>query len=115
VGTTSLDLFRSGNAGGAGLDRVRISGQDPDVDTYADPTTGAIWVQANGKGASTLDAPDPTWTGKAWRLPSGSPYPDVLIVWNDDPGHWAWSPTIDMPLSDYLNALGAANALFVRV
>ena len=115
MGITSLDLFRSGNASTAGLERVRINGRDPDVDTFADPATGVIWVRANGKGASTVDAPDPTWTGKVWRLAKGSPFSNTLIVWNDDPGHWAWAPAVDMPLADYVGYLTAASVLFVKV
>lgn len=115
MGVTSIDLFRSGNAAGAGLDRVRINSHDPDVNTFTDPVTGADWVQADGMGASTFDAPQTTWTGKTWYLPKGSPYPDTLLVWNDDPGHWAWSPATDMPLSAYLDALRTASALFVKV
>jgi len=38
-----------------------------------------------------------------------------LYLWNDYPGHWAWEPAIDMPLSDYEAALAAINAKFIRV
>ncbi len=115
MGITLLDLFRSGNASSAGLDRVRIIGQDPDVTTYVDPATGATFVQADGKGVSTWDAPGTSWTGKTWVLPKGSSYPDTLIVWNDDPNHWTWAAAADMSFADYQAALATANALFVKI
>src|SRR4051794_27951046 len=99
MGTTTLDLYRSGNSGGAGLERVRTNGSNADVDVFVDQS-GQTWVLADGKGASTWDAPDPAWRGKPWRLPAGSPYPDSVLAWNDDPGHWSWAPVTDMPLED---------------
>jgi hypothetical protein len=115
MGTTSLDLFRSGNTTTARLDRVRINGPNSDVDTYVDTGTGATWVQANGKGISTQDAVDPSWTGTPWRLPAGAAYPSHLLLWNDNPGHWLWAPEHDMPLTTYEDALRVVNALFVKV
>jgi hypothetical protein len=88
MGITTLDLFRSGNAGGARLERVRTNGINADVDTYVDPNSGQLWVKADGQGSSTFDAVDPTWRGKPWRLPAGENYPAaLLLVWNDEPGH----------------------------
>src|SRR5258708_625173 len=101
MGITTLDLFRSGNAGGAGLEKVRINGSNADVDTYVEPTTRQLWVRADGQGASTSDAVDPTWRGKPWRLPAGTTYPDVLLLWPDDPGHWLWTAAVDMPFVNY--------------
>lgn len=115
MGVTQFDLYRSGNASSARLPAVRIGGSDPDVDVYVDPTTGVEWVRANGKGSSTSDVIDPGWTGRIWRLPPGSVYPDTLELWEDDPGHWLWAPKHDMPLAEYIAALGVVNALFVRV
>jgi hypothetical protein len=112
MGITPLDLFRSGNASGPRLDRVRINIADPDVDTYVDQA-GTTWVVANGKGVSSWDAPDPSWRGKPWRLPRGETYSDLLLLWNDDPGHWTWVAAADMPLVDYEEALRVVGAKFV--
>lgn len=114
MGSTPVDLFRSGNSRNARLDNVRINAAIPDVDTFTD-AVGAIWVKANGKGVSTSDAPDPAWNGKPWQLPAGSPISDHLRVWEDSPGHWVWEPMTDMPLVHYLADLASANARFVPV
>jgi hypothetical protein len=114
MGKTTVDLFRSGNSGSPQLDRVRIAGPDPDVDTLTDHAQ-TVWAIANGKGVSSSDAVDPTWTGKPWHLPAGSTFPDSLQVWEDDPGHWVWEPVSTMKLEDYRNALASVNPQFVKV
>ena len=91
MGITSVDLYRSGNSSSPNLDRVRITGPDRDVDTYVD-AVGTTWVEANGKGVSTEDASNPAWRGTPWRLQAHSPYPDTLVVWEDEPHHYAWAP-----------------------
>ena len=110
MATTALDLFRNGNASGARLDHVRPG---RDVDVWPD-TTGQVWVRANGKGVSTWDAPDPNWS-QPWRLPAGAAYSNDLMLWNDMPGHWLFVPARDILLSDYVAALAAVNAQFVKV
>jgi hypothetical protein len=114
MGVTTIDLYRSGNAGSARLDRVRVQPGNSDVDLFLDPATGEMWVlAANGEGVSTWDAVDPTWRGKPWRLPMGSVYPDSLRVWsNGVPGHWAWAPARTMLLSEYVAALATVTPLF---
>jgi hypothetical protein len=114
MGVTPLSLYRSGNATSARLDRVRTEGPSRDVDTRLD-AEGNIWVIANGKGMSTSDAADSDWRGIPWRLPQGHHYSDVLLVWNDAPGHWVWQPGEDMLLSDYVQALEESNRQFVKV
>ena len=114
MGRTPEDLYRNGNATSPNLDRVRITGPDRDVDSHTD-ASGTVWVEANGKGISTRVAPDPTWRGKPWRLPTGSHYPDELVVWLDEPGHYAWAPAKDMTLQDYKAALLLASKSFVKV
>jgi len=115
MGNTTLDLYRSGNSGGAGLERVRTNGSNADVNVYLHQATGQEWVRADGQGASTWDTLDPSWRGKPWRLRSGAAYPDTLVLWNDDPGHWTWAPAADMPLADYQKALAVVSAKFVKV
>jgi hypothetical protein len=113
MGTTTVDLFRSGHSKHARLIEVRCAhdpanqGRDPDVDSYVDPKTQDIWVSAvQGNGASSWDILRQGWR-KPWRLSAGETYPDSLRLWNDDnpKGHWTWAPSSDMPLSDYVAAL----------
>jgi hypothetical protein len=83
---TPVDLYRSGNASSANMHRVRL--QPPmDVQVYTD-SRSELWVKAFSGGVSTWDAPDPTWSGKVWRAPAGSPVPVGLAVWTDGGGHW---------------------------
>jgi hypothetical protein len=114
MGTTPVDLFHSGNATSARLDQIRTAGSSADVDTITD-AAGGVWVIANGKGASTSDAADPDWRGRPWKLAKGHSYSALLLVWNDDPGHWVWQPTHDTILTDYVDALGRSNLHFVRL
>lgn len=74
-----------------------------------------MWVKANTGGVSTWDTPNAAWRGPTWRLPLGSQYPDELLPTNDAPGHWSWEPSRDMLLVEYVTALEAVNALFVKV
>lgn len=113
MGVTSLTLFRSGNATNARLDKVRTQGPARDVDTRTD-TAGTLWVIANGKGMSTIDAADSGWSGIPWKLLQGHSYSNLLLVWNDAPGHWVWQPAQDMPLSEYVDALSLSNGQFVK-
>lgn len=114
MGSTPIELFRSGNSSSARLDNVRINAARPDVDTFAD-AAGQVWVRANGKGISTWDAVDPGWSGRPWCLAAGSPVSDHLRIWQDAPGHWVWEPVANMPLVHYVADLASANAHFVRV
>jgi hypothetical protein len=114
MGVTPVDLYRNGNASSARLDHVRTGGGNPDVDVQIKPN-GDLWVIANGKGVSTSDAPDEEWNGKPWKLAKGHVYSSLLVVWNDDPGHWVWMPDKDMLLSSYIDELRLSNAQFVKV
>jgi hypothetical protein len=114
MGVTPVDLYRNGNASSARLDHVRTGGGNPDIETYT-IANGAVWVKANGKGVSTFDAPDARWSGKIWKVLKGHVYSNLLIVWNDDPGHWVWSPNQDMPLTAYESELRLSNAQFVKL
>jgi hypothetical protein len=120
MGVTPIELFRSGNSTHSKLHEVRSAhdpgnqARVPDVDSYVDTWSQAIWVSAaTGAGASCWNAPDRRWR-KGWRLPAGTPYPDTLRLWNDDnpPGHWTWAPTYDMPLADFKVALAMVTPLF---
>jgi len=113
MGVTTVDLYRSGNGRHANLQNVR---PPRDADLFLDPGTGEMWVLSyRGKGASTSEAADPTWTGKPYRLPANSPYPDSLRLWKDAPGHWLWAPAQLMLFRDYLAALTTVTSLFQPV
>jgi hypothetical protein len=112
MGVTPVDLYRSGNSTSPNLDRVRTTGPDRDVDSYVHQ--GSTWIEANGKGVSTEVAPNPSWRGRPWRLPAGSRYPDELLVWPDEPGHYSWAPAKDMTLEDYKAALLLAGKGFLK-
>ena len=114
MGVTPVDLFRSGNSTSARLDNVRINRSDSDVDTVID-AANIIWVLANGKGVSSWNAIDPTWTGRPWQLPAGSPVPNELRLWEDEPGHFVWEPAMNMPLPNYASFLAIVSALFIKI
>lgn len=112
MGTTSVDLYRSGNAISANLDKVR---QPKDVDIGIDHQGNLLALAINGKGVSTWDQANPRWR-VAWHLPAGSYYDDqLLLVWEDNPGHWMWAPAADMIFGDYIATLRQVNGLFVKV
>ena len=48
-------------------------------------------------------------------MPAGVAYSGDLTLWNDMPGHWVFVPVRDILLSDYVAALAAVNAQFVKV
>ncbi len=90
------------------MDDVRIKLPNPDIDTFTD-VNGDVWVRARSGGVSTWDAPNSGLRGKAWLIPTGTPYSDRLLVWNDEPGHWVWEPVSDMLLSEFKADLAAVN------
>jgi hypothetical protein len=109
MGKTPVELFRSGNAGSAKLDKPR---RMHDVTVFQ--KNGDDRVQAGSGGMSTMEAPDNTIRGTWWRLAAGTDYNDsLLLVWNDYANHWSWDPAKDMPLSDYMSALADVNSKFV--
>lgn len=113
MGTTSLDLYRNGNAGHARLPDVRLATTPPDIETYVDGS-GVTWVKANTGGASTWSTRNTGLSGQIWRLPAGSAYSDDLVLDNDLPDHWAWAPKQDMTLDRYRELLQDVNVQFVR-
>jgi hypothetical protein len=123
MGVTPIELFRSGNSQHSRLHEVRSAHDpvksgappvDPDVHSYVDVWSQEIWVSsATGSGASSWNAPDSGWR-KAWRLPSGTAYPDTLRLWSDNnpPGHWTWAPAYDMLLADFKAELAKVTPWF---
>jgi len=98
------------------LDNLR----NTDVDIYTDGVHGEICVRAAGtKGVSTWDSVarlvNLNLGGRFWHLPANSIYDDTrLLLWEVRPGSgkWHWTPTRDMPGSEFIAALRAVNALF---
>ena len=105
---TPLDLFRTGNAHGPRMDRVRP------VDIQIAAVTGVDWVFAGTGGISTF-ATRGRLSGQWWKLGAGFDYGSLLLVWNDHGGHWLWEPIRDMLLDDFRSALCATHVGFVRV
>ena len=48
-------------------------------------------------------------------FPAYSAFPDALRLWEDDPGHFVWEPTVPMPLMNYVSLLAIVNPLFVKI
>src|ERR1700692_2267904 len=109
MATTTIDLFRAGNATSARLSHVRAL----DVSIFS--RNGVDWVTARSGGISTFDAKVFSVGGLWWRLPAGTTYDDsVLALVNDIGNHWSWEPVRDMPLASYTAALSAVNVKFIR-
>jgi hypothetical protein len=111
MGTTTLDLYRIGDASGPAMENVVVGSH---IIIFS--SGGQNWVRGtpNG-GASTssrtrrLKAPTSRW----WTLPAGSQFSSLLSVRNDHGKHYVWEAASDMPLADYLDALRDINKRFV--
>ena len=106
MGTTTVDLYRRGNASSARLDHVRRQ----DVTTYQQ--NGVEWVKGKSGGVSTFAVNSPPGAGRVWHLAQGTSYPPELYVWNDHGNHWSWEPDFDMSLADYRAALASVSGNF---
>jgi hypothetical protein len=107
AGTTTVDLYRSGNTTSARMDNVRTQDVTQVTENgvvYVLPNTGGISTSTSAAGLSTT----------VWKIPKATTYPDTLKVWNDSPGHWAWEPAAKMTLSSFTAALAGMNAKAVK-
>jgi hypothetical protein len=105
----AVELFRAASKSSPRFDRVRAD------EVSIERRAHIEWVLGLSGGISTFEAPTGL-RGTWWRLPAGTDYDDALLyVWTDEPGHWSWEPSRDMPLVDYLAALAAVGGKFVRV
>lgn len=107
MGTTTVDLFRSGNAGGPRMDNVR----DKDVEKFQKDS--ADWVKAKKGGISTFSVS--SGQDKEWKAPKGAAYPADVYVHNDHGDHWSWAPAKDMKLTDFVGLMSSCNALFTAM
>jgi hypothetical protein len=109
MGVTPFDLYRIGDNAGAALDYIRVG---TDVNIYV--VNGIDWVIAENNGASVrstmhrLGRPNSRW----WRLAAQTQYSASLDLFNDHGNHWMFVPIRDMPLAEFLRALGVLNARF---
>ena len=116
VATTPVALYRKGRAS-ARLDNLR----NEDVEIYTDLGHPEIGVRGSATvGVSCFDnvAALAGLRGRTWELPANSDYDDTrLLLWRDHPDsdHWNWTPTRDMPGSDFIGALRDVNAKFAVV
>jgi hypothetical protein len=114
AGTTSVDLFRTGNTTSARMENVR-TGVPPqtavDVQTVAEG--GIVFVLPNTGGISTLTSAS-ALGAPVWKIPKGTTYPDTLKVWNDKTGHWQWAPASKMKMADYQAALATINPKAIK-
>ena len=105
--STSLDLYRWGNASSPKLDNVRPT----DLATYKHD--GQDWVEAKSGGISVFS----TDTGEknTWKLPKGTAYAAKLFIFNDHDNHWSIQPSVNMTLVEYQALLRELGARFVKV
>lgn len=113
-GVLKKDLYRSGNATTPRMENVRLERVPPDIETYT--VKGVVWVKARTGGISTTETKPKTGQEKGWwKASAGTKVSPKLTVRNDKPNHWAWEPTVDMPLDDYISLLKEANKHFVKL
>lgn len=107
AGTTTVDLFRSGNTTSARMENVRVN----DVTQVTEG--GVVYVLPNSGGISTFSSSAGVST-TVWKIPKGTVYPDTIKVWNDTPGHWAWEPASKMTLANFTSIMASMNAKCVK-
>lgn len=107
MASTSVDLYRLGNAGGPRMDNVR----DKDVEKF--DKEGVAWVKAQKGGISTFSVS--SGKDKEWKAPAGASYPAKVYVYNDHGNHWSWAPNEDMKMTDFTGLMATCNALFTAM
>jgi hypothetical protein len=105
--TTSVDLYRLGNASSSRMDNVR----DQDVTKFT--KNGVVWVKSRSGGISTFSSPSNQ--KNEWKLSKGASYPDGLFLNNDKGTHWQWEPSSDMSLDDYTRLLQQVGNKFLKI
>ena len=108
MGVTPVDLYRSGNAAGPRMDRIRPT------DIQIIQKNAVDWVDPATGGISTFD--QQIWAARTWwMIPKGTAFSDLLVVRNDHGSHWLWEPAQAMELAEYRKLLADLNAEFCRV
>jgi hypothetical protein len=124
MATTTAPIYRIGNQQ---FDLLYV--RSLDVSVYSDPAQIEICVQPQSanttpgisccstrQAASTAAAAmarRSSGVGRVWELPAGSAYDDTTLrLWQPRPDKWYWSPTRNMPGSEFIAALRAVNAQF---
>ena len=108
MASTTTDLYRRGNAAGPRLARVRVG-----KDIVPFRKNGVDWVAAHSGGVSTFSVrgPGKNW----WHLPAGYDYPAEISVINDHGNHYNWEPSVDLPLSVFIEFLESVESGFRQV
>ncbi len=108
MATTSIDLYRQGNANSPRMDNVRSK----DIATYE--LDGEVWVNGGlGGGISTFAVPrgGKNW----WKLERGTEIPSALTPINDYNNHWLWTPSYAMPMEEYKAVLREIGTSFQKI
>jgi hypothetical protein len=114
AGTTTVDLYRTGNTTSARMENVRTGiAPQTSVDVSTVTEAGVVYVLPNTGGISTLTSANGLGA-TVWKIPKGTVYPNTLKVWNDKTGHWQWAPAAKMKMSDYQAALATINSKAIR-
>jgi hypothetical protein len=72
-----------------------------------------LWLEEGSGGVSTFDS---LKGQKNWyACEAKQSIPDELVIINDRPGHYLWSPKIDMPLALYLILLKKSESIFTKI
>jgi hypothetical protein len=72
-----------------------------------------LWLEEGPGGVSTFDR---LKSHKNWyACEANQSIPNELVIINDRPGHYLWSPKIDMPLALYLILLKKSESLFAKI
>jgi hypothetical protein len=72
-----------------------------------------LWLEEGSGGVSTFDS---LKGQKNWyACEAKQSIPDELVIINDRPSHYLWSPKIDMPLALYLILLKKSESIFTKI
>jgi len=72
-----------------------------------------LWLEEGVGGVSSFDS---LKGPKNWyACEANQSIPDELVIINDRPGHYLWSPKIEMPLALYLILLKKSQSLFLKI
>lgn len=115
--TLPVDLFRHGSATSPQMTKPRTMpprkiDEVHDIRVY--DKSGELWVHHDSGGISLFNRPNARFGNRWWKLPKGSPIPIGLRVSRDqgmNPAtgqiHYTVRPAYDMPLSRFVQSLGA--------
>jgi hypothetical protein len=116
AGTTTVDLYRGGNATNARMDNVRTGPPAHTVSDVQTVTEGGVVYVLPGNGGLSTNALLSNVSAPAWKLPKGSVYPDTLVLVDDKSNnHWSWRPATKMTLDSFKSILAIFNSKFTKM